>query len=269
LDLDLSGEVAVVVGGASGIGRAIAEAFAAEQADVALFDVDARVESVAQEIGRSAGARTLGRTVDVTDYDAVKSANSDVFATWNRCDHLVVAAATGSGKFGFPFWNLEPSDWESVWRVNVLGTVHAVHAFAPYVVEARRGTILLVASVAGQIGSPTDPPYSASKAAVINFGQCAARDLAEYGVRVNILSPGMVQTSLNRAVWKAWHDRQPEAERQSYDDWATAKIQRGVPLRRWQEPADLASAAVFLASNRAKNVTGQTFNVDGGQVMHS
>ena len=133
---------------------------------------------------------------------------------------------------------------------------------------ARAGTLLFLGSVAGQIGSPTDPPYSASKAGLINFAQCAARDLAPFGVRVNTLCPGMVKTALNRSIWQAWADRQPEAERLSYDDWAAEKIHRMIPLGRWQEPEEIAAMAVFLASPRARSITGQTINVDGGFVMH-
>src|SRR6202008_1858415 len=131
-------------------------------------------------------------------------------------DHVVFAVAVGSGKFGFPFWNLTPEDWPRVLTVNVMGGVNVAHAFAPTLVEARSGTMLFLASVAGQIGSQTDPPYSASKAALINFAQCAAKDLAPYGVRVNSLCPGMVQTALNRSVWEAWARQQPEGQRQDY-----------------------------------------------------
>jgi NAD(P)-dependent dehydrogenase (short-subunit alcohol dehydrogenase family) len=142
------------------------------------------------------------------------------------------------------------------------------HAFAPTLVQQRRGTVLFLASVAGQIGSQTDPPYSASKAGLINFAQCAAKDLAPYGVRVNALCPGMVQTPLNRSVWQAWADQQPPEGRVDYEAWAAEKIAKVVPLNRWQTPEDVAAMAVFLASEKAANVTGQTVNVDGGFVMH-
>jgi NAD(P)-dependent dehydrogenase (short-subunit alcohol dehydrogenase family) len=176
--------------------------------------------------------------------------------------------AIGSGKFGFPFWNLEPADWGRVLEVNVIGAVNVAHAFAPALVRAGTGTMLFLASVAGQIGSQTDPPYSASKAALINFAQCAAKDLAPFGVRVNTLCPGMVQTTLNRAVWQAWNSQQPPENRCPYEEWAADKIRRLVPLGRWQTPEDMAAMAVFLASPLAQNVTGQTVNVDGGFVMH-
>ncbi|HAA77068.1 TPA: oxidoreductase, partial [Candidatus Latescibacteria bacterium] len=111
---------------------------------------------------------------------------------------------------------------------------------------------------------------SASKAGVINFSQCAARDLGPYGVRVNCLCPGMVKTDLNEGVWKAWCETEEGRQNpQTYDEWAEEKIQRVVPLGEWQEPEDMAAMSVFLASPRARHITGQTINVDGGFVMHS
>jgi NAD(P)-dependent dehydrogenase (short-subunit alcohol dehydrogenase family) len=118
------------------------------------------------------------------------------------------------------------------------------------------------------MGSQTDPPYSASKAALINFAQCMAKDLAPHGVRVNSIAPGMVRTAVNRSVWEAWSALQPPEKRRSYEDWAGEKVRAVVPLGRWQEPEDIAVVAVFLASVRARNITGQTINVDGGYVMH-
>ena len=257
MDLGLRSSVAVVVGGASGIGKAIAGAFAAEGAVVAIIDL------------RFPDAGQGGQFVaDVTDYAAVRIAEAGVRATFGRVDHLVFAAGIGSGKFGFPFWNLDPSDWDRVLRVNLIGAVNVAHAFAPGLAEQKRGTVLFLASVAGQIGSQTDPPYSASKAGLINFAQCAAKDLAPFGVRVNTLNPGMVQTPLNRLVWQAWADQQPPETWKDYEAWAGEKVSKIVPLGRWQTPDDLAAMAVFLASDRAANVTGQTINVDGGYVMH-
>jgi NAD(P)-dependent dehydrogenase (short-subunit alcohol dehydrogenase family) len=200
----------------------------------------------------------------VTDFAAVKQLAERVTPR-----HLVYAVAVGSGKIGFPFWALDPADWDRVLRVNLLGAANVAHAFSPAMAEARRGTLLFLSSVAGQIGSQTDPPYSAAKAGLINFAQCAAKDLAPFGVRVNTLCPGMVRTPLNESVWKAWADRQPPGAAQPYEEWAAEKIRKLVPLNRWQTPEDIAAMAVFLASPRAANVTGQTINVDGGYVMHS
>jgi NAD(P)-dependent dehydrogenase (short-subunit alcohol dehydrogenase family) len=267
MDLGLLGQTAVIAGGARGIGRAIAAAFAAEGANLALLDLDPGVAAVARELGERHQVRALGLAADITDYAAMRRAADEVQTALGRTDHVVCAAAVGSGKYGFPFWNLEPADWGRVLQVNVVGVVNVAHAFAPALVRARAGTMLLLASVAGQIGSQTDPPYSASKAAVLNFAQCAAKDLAPYGVRVNALCPGMVRTALNRAVWEAWQRQQPEGAGQPYEEWAGEKVRRVVPLGRWQEPEDVAAMVVFLASERARNVTGQAVNVDGGWVM--
>ena len=274
MELGLEGSVVVVFGAARGIGAAIARAFAAESARVAAVDRDPMVLEVAGQLSSTG----LGLVADVTDYETVRRTAGDVAARFGRCDHLVFAVGAGSGKFGFPFWKLEPSDWDRVLKVNLIGAVNVAHAFAPAMAEAARAerqesegagrSMLLLSSVAGQIGSQTDPPYSAAKAAVINFAQCAAKDLAPYGVRVNALCPGMVKTPLNRGVYDAWAHEQPESSRPSYEEWTAEKIQKLVPLNRWQEPEDIAAMAVFLASSRGRNITGQTINVDGGYVMH-
>lgn len=268
MDLQLAGDVAVVLGGASGLGRAVAGELAREGCAVAVVDIAAAAAEVATELARQTGARVAAWTADVADYAAVTRVAQEVLAAWGQADHVIVAAGIGSGKFGFPFWNLDPGDWPRVLAVNILGPVHAAHAFAPGMIARRRGTFLFFSSIAGQIGSQTDPPYSAAKAAVINFGQCAAKDLAPYNVRVNTICPGMIKTPLNRSVWQAWYDRQPAEARQSYEAWADEKVRRVAPLGRWQTPEDVAAVAVFLASPRAQNITGQTVNVDGGQVMH-
>jgi 2-hydroxycyclohexanecarboxyl-CoA dehydrogenase len=279
MDLGLAGQVVAVFGAARGIGEAIAKAFNAESVNVATIDRDETVMDVAEQLPllRPRGGissidqddhLSLGLVADVTDLAAVRRAGESVHKYFGRCDHVVFAVGVGSGKFGFPFWNLEPADWEPVLRVNLLGAVNVAHTFAPMLVRAGSGTMLFISSVAGQIGSQTDPPYSAAKAGLINFAQCAAKDLAPHGVRVNSLCPGMVKTPLNRSVWEAWNARQPEEQRQSYDDWTTEKIQKLVPLNRWQEPEDIAAMAVFLASKQGQNIAGQTINVDGGYVMH-
>ena len=256
MNLHLDGQAVVVAGGASGIGRAIAETFAAEGCRVGVIDLAEPIDE-----------RSL--RADVRDYPALQTALATFRERFGRLDHAVCAAAIGSGKYGFPFWNLEPSDWAETVNVNLLGAVNFAHACVPHLIEQAEGSLLFLASVAAQIGSQTDPPYSAAKAGVINFMQCAAKDLASHGVRANALSPGMVKTPLNQSVHQALQDRLPEDQRQDYETWAEAKIKAIAPLGRWQTPEECAAAAVFLASPLARNVTGQTFNVDGGQVMRA
>jgi NAD(P)-dependent dehydrogenase (short-subunit alcohol dehydrogenase family) len=262
VNLGLAGSVSVVIGGARGLGRAIAASFAEEGCRVGVWDISPDVHTTATDLGGT------GWQVDVSAIAEVQTAANETWAKFGAVDHLVFAVGIGSGKFGFPFWKLEVEDWDRVLRVNLVGAASVAHAFAPRLAERKKGTMLFLSSVAGQIGSQTDPPYSAAKAGLINFSQCAAKDLAPFGVRVNCLCPGMVKTPLNRSVWQAWAARQPAEARQDYESWASEKIAKLVPLNRWQTPEDIASMAVFLASARAANVTGQTINVDGGYVMH-
>ncbi len=252
MNLNLERQGVVVFGAANGIGRAIAEGFRAEGCAVRGFD----------RAAEPGGDMTKG---DVTSLDQVRAFADDV----RPVDHVVFSVGIGSGKFGFPFWNLDPSDWSRVLEVNLLGAVNVAHTFAPKLIERGAGSMLFLVSVAGQMGSQTDPPYSASKAALINFTQCAAKDLAPHGIRVNALSPGMVRTELNESIWAAGQETLREDQRVSFDEWAAEKIKKVSHFGRWQTPEEFAAMAVFLASDHARNITGQTINIDGGQVMHS
>ena len=259
----------MVVGAAQGIGLAIATEFAQEGCRVALWDIDPQVTTAAENLQKQSDTNIMSAVLDATNLQQVTTAVEKTLAELGPCQHVIYAAGAGSGKYGFPFWNLEPSDWDRVLKINLVGAVNVAHAFTPVLQETGDGSLLFLVSVAGQCGSQTDPPYSAAKAGLINFMQVAAKDFAPYSVRANALSPGMVKTSVNQSVWQAWHDAQPVKERLTYEEWAADKLQRVLPLGRWQTVEEVAAMAVFLASPRCCNVTGQTVNVDGGQIMHS
>jgi 2-hydroxycyclohexanecarboxyl-CoA dehydrogenase len=268
MDLNLNGHTALVTGAASGIGRATAELFAAEGSSLLLWDISAEVEQVSREIASQYGTQVQWQIVDIVNLLSLQQALDHHLAVDRSINHVVHCAAIGSGKFGFPFTNLMAEDWRRTLEVNIMGMTNLALTLTPHLIQQSAGTFVFLASVAGQIGSQTDPPYSASKAANINFAQCMAKDLAKHNIRVNTVCPGMVKTSLNKSVWQAWHDSAPLAERRSYEQWADSKIKALVPLGRWQTPADVAAMIVFLSSERAAQVTGQTINVDGGFVMH-
>lgn len=247
--------MAVIVGAASGIGQATASLFENTGSHVVRLDREP-IESESSY------------QVDATDFKALELIAGEIQERFGRIDHVVVSIGISSGSLGFPFWNVDPEKWGTVLDVNLVAPVRVAHAFVQHMLPKRQGTVCMVVSVAGQIGSQTDPPYSAAKAGLINFTQCAAKDLAPYNIRVNAVSPGMVKTSLNKSVWQAWCDSSP-ANELGYDEWAEQKIRNVAPLGRWQTAEDVAAAIQFLASDQAANITGQTLNVDGGQVMHS
>jgi 2-hydroxycyclohexanecarboxyl-CoA dehydrogenase len=272
----------LIVGAAQGIGQAIARTFAAEHYHVILADLSETVHDTAQQIRLDLPQASLAATVlDATDLPAVEQLAENVAellpTTQQKLQHVVYAAGAGSGKFGFPFWNMHPDDWKSVLDVNLMGAVNVAHAFSKVLraslsdtsAKVVDSTLLFIASIAGQMGAQTDPPYSAAKAGLINFMQVVAKDLAPFGIRANAISPGMIQTSLNRSVWQAWNDQQDEHDKIDYQQWGQDKLKNICPLARWQTPEEIAATALFLASTGAANITGQTINVDGGIIMHS
>lgn len=254
----LKRQTVCVLGAARGMGREIAGAFSREGCRVFAGDVDENIHNLTSE-------SVEGSVVDVTQLKQIEE-----FADLaGDVSHIVFCVAIASGKIGYPYWNVDSLLWQKVLEVNLIGAVNVAQVFGPRLAKRKAGSLQFFVSVAGQIGSQTDPPYSASKAALINFMQCVAKDLAPFGVRANAISPGMVKTDLNRAVWEASQQGPSPTTNDSYEEWASQKIRAISPLGQWQEAKDIAAASVFLASDHARHITGQTINIDGGQVMHS
>jgi len=248
---DLSGKVAVVTGAAGGIGAAIAAALAGAGAAVAVWDLDGgRAKEVADGLG-GRGGRGLGVDVDVTGRPSVEAAMAATEAALGPVDVLVNNA--GIDKIE-PFLQSEEATWERIVAVNYLGTVRCCHVLVPGMVERGSGRVVNIASDAGRVGSSGEVLYSGTKGGVIAFSKALAREVAAKGVTVNAVCPGPTDTALL--------DQVAEANQKLYDGLA-----RAVPMRRIGQPADVAPAVAFLASDGAGYITGQTLSVSGGLTM--
>jgi NAD(P)-dependent dehydrogenase (short-subunit alcohol dehydrogenase family) len=262
----LTGKTAIVTGGGSGIGRGIALAMAREGADVAIPDIQiVNAEKVAQEV-TALGRRSFAVETDVTSAADVEAMIERTRQAFGHIDILVNNAGMASAP-GMPFTNNTEEDWDRVYAVNVKSIFLACKAIAPYFIERKAGRIVNIASIAGPISAVTMPPYSVSKMSVITFTRIVAKELAPHGVTVNAICPGVLWTPFwqNLAAYLA--KTNPAfagmTARQVFDK----RVADLVPLRREQTPEDIGWMAAFLASEEARNVTGQAINVDGGCVM--
>jgi meso-butanediol dehydrogenase / (S,S)-butanediol dehydrogenase / diacetyl reductase len=248
---ELGGRVALVTGGASGIGRGIVEALAREGADVVIADLDGdHAEAVASEVGGR------GAQVDVTDERSVARLVEEA----GVIDILVNNAGVSKS---VPFVDLDEREWDRVFDVNVKGVFLACRAVVPQMVERRAGKIVNVASMVGKEAIPLFVHYSASKFAVIGLTQGLAKELAEHDINVNAVCPGVVRTPL----WEPLLD-QLSATKGITREAAFGEFIEGIPLARPQTPEDIGAVVAFLASDKARNMTGQGINVTGGMQLH-
>ncbi len=245
---DLSGKTALVTGSSRGIGRAIALALAAQGADIALhFNSD---ENAAQETARAIEA--LGRRApvfqcDLRDSDALKALWKSAHDDFDGLDILVNNA--GLLKSSFLAMTSDAS-WDEVLDVNLKAAFGLSRAAAKSMTRRKTGRIINLSSRAGQMGDALRAPYAAAKAGLLGLTKTAARELAPYGVTVNAIAPGFIDTDM-------LSDNEAQREKQC----------ALVPLRRFGTAQEVAALAVYLASDEAAYVTGQTFGIDGGLQM--
>jgi 2-hydroxycyclohexanecarboxyl-CoA dehydrogenase len=242
----LEGRIALVTGGASGIGAATARRLAAEGARVWVADIDLTgALSVASEIDGTAVE------MDVADEASVRA------AVVETGDVDVLVNNAGTDRFAF-FVNTDPDLWDFVLGVNLRGTIAVTHAVLGGMQQRGRGAIVNVASEAGRVGSQGSAVYSAAKAGVIGFTRAVARESSRYGVRVNAVAPGPIDTPLLNAA--------PEEYGEIGERLKQGMI-AATSMRRIGQPEEVAAAIAFLASDDASFVTGQTINVSGGLSM--
>ncbi|MCR9121101.1 MAG: L-iditol 2-dehydrogenase [Phyllobacteriaceae bacterium] len=253
----LEGKTALITGAARGIGRAFAQAYVREGARVAIADIDMDgARRTAAEIGDGA----LAVAMDVTDQDSIETAVAKTTASFGQIDILVNNAAIFTAA---PIVEIERSDFDRAFSVNVAGTLFTLQAVARHMIEnGVRGKIINMASQAGRRGEPLVAVYCATKAAIISLTQSAGLNLIGHGINVNAISPGVVDgehwDGVDALIAK-YEDKAPGRKKKEVGD--------AVPYGRMGTADDLTGMAVFLATSEADYIVAQTYNVDGGQWM--
>ena len=244
----LKDKVALVTGGARGIGRAIALTFAKEGADVVIADVNfEEAQKTAREI-EATGRTSLALEMDVTNFERVEEGINKILDKFTKVDILVNNAGITKDNL---ILRMSEAEWDAVVGVNLKGTFNCIKAASKVMIKQRSGKIVNIASIIGVIGNAGQANYSASKAGIIALTKTAAKELSSRNVNVNAVAPGFIQTEMTA--------RLPEDLKQ--------KIKQAIPLNRFGSPEDVAALCLFLASEEAGYITGQTIIVDGGMVM--
>ena len=244
----LEKKVALVTGAAQGIGAAIAERLAAEGAAVAAVDINLeKAEETAARL-RELGVEARAYLVDVSNTEAVKQVVAEIVKAFGRVDILVNNA--GITRDGL-LLTMSEQDWDLVIAVNLKSIFNFTKAISRQMIKQKSGAIVNVSSVVGLMGNPGQINYAASKAGVIGATKSSAKELASRNIRVNAVCPGYIQTAMT--------ERLDEKARQALIEY--------IPAKALGQPADVANAVLFLASDLASYVTGETLRVDGGMAM--
>lgn len=255
---DLDGRIAVVTGGARGIGLGCCECLSAAGATVVVTDIDIAEATKAAE---ALPGPAMAFEHDVRDSASSVALAAAVGEAFGKTDILVNNAGVGP-KPG-PVQDTTDEEYDRVMNTNGRGLFYTTRAFVQGMVDRGSGRIINISSIVGQTGFAMVLPYVASKFAVRGMTECLAVELAPHDITVNSIHPGILVTELHSAVVQQFGMLQETSEEESWD-WFMQRI----PLGRFQTPADVGEMVAFLASDRARNITGASFNVDGGWEMH-
>lgn len=248
--MELKGKVAIVTGGAGGIGRASVLRLTREGASVAIADVSAEgARKVAEEI-RSGGGKAIAVEVDVTRGADAGRLVEETTKGLGTPDFLVNVAG---GSLQKPVVEMSEEDWDFIVDVNLKGTFLCSKAVLPSLMEKRSGAIVNISSIYGFTGNATRAHYSAAKAGVVGFTKALALEMASYGVRVNAVAPGRIATARVRG---------------HYSDEEWSRRVQPIPMKRAGEPEEIADAVYYLVSPASVYVTGQTIHVNGGSLLY-
>jgi NAD(P)-dependent dehydrogenase (short-subunit alcohol dehydrogenase family) len=248
--LTLAGQVALVTGAGHGIGCASAVALAEAGALVIASDVDFARAAETEQLIKDAGHKGVAAVADVTDEKAMTAVVDDIVRTYGRLD--IVHANAGVLMAGTALTQTL-DEWDTTFRVNVRGTFLTVRAVLPQMIRQKSGAIIITASVSGLIGEPDLVAYNTSKGALVNLTRQLAIEYAEYGIRVNGVCPGWIETGFNDPVLG-------HLDTEELDQLVGTQV----PLGRQGTPEDIAPSVVFLASDWARYITGQLLPIDGG-----
>jgi 3-oxoacyl-[acyl-carrier protein] reductase len=258
--MELQGQVAIVTGAGRGIGRAAAHELARMGAAVVVAELDrATAESTATDL-RDQGHRALVVRTDVTSREDLRTMVEGTLAAFGRIDILVNNAGIYRAAATL---DVTEEHWDAIMNINAKSVFFATQAVLPAMILQKHGVIVNLASMAGKIGSRTNLPYNASKAAVISITKSVALSHAADGIRANCVCPGFVETEM----WASVVQAQAALLEQTPDEFTRLRRLQ-VPLGRMERPEDVANVIGFLASPRADYMTGQALSVDGGLVMH-
>ncbi len=244
----LNGKVALITGGARGIGQAIAMTFAKEGADIVVADVNLEIaQKTASEI-EGLGRKALALEIDVTNYGLVEEGINKILDKMGKVDILVNNAGITKDNL---ILRMSQAEWDAVINVNLKGTFNCIKAVSRPMVKQKSGRIINIASIIGLMGNPGQANYAASKAGIIALTKTVAKELASRNINANAVAPGFIQTEMTAKL--------PEDIKK--------KMLEAIPLAKLGTPQDVANLCLFLASDESSYITGQVITIDGGMVM--